>query len=361
MKQSLLWCIGLVISLPIVGCSQAQEPSSDSNNSTNDSQVVAEPLDISYEGMQSGDYELTLAGDLTSVEGYSGDMSPVEFEPHPDGNNTSGPREFMLMTDIQTGDVFDGTQARVYILLPDGIQAGTYEVLPRDRDNAGQVQIEIDSGESFGFEFDDEVSGTLTITEIGDTITAGFEITAVGEQMNDTFTVEASGRAYQIPFEFRPQIIANFSGLVTETYDFQAALVSDDVDRHSYQFKYDDFTKEYNLNLVLTNEDFTRLLEIDFWLVSDIQADTHSVVARNRTDSGIYIPEGETVGARIGIKDEANGLDFVTDSIIGTFTYGLNERDAVMGSFEITGTNSETGETVTISGSFDHLPNIFEQ
>jgi len=373
MKRLLLLVTILAFSLLLSACSDGGQPASQPDNPSNDnptvnepddsagqSQTAAEPSNVTNDGMQAGDYELTLTGALTSVHGYSGDMLPVEFEPHPDGNNSVGPREFMLLTDIQAGDVYEDTQARVYFILPDGIQAGTYEVLPRHRDNEGQVQVQIDSGESFGFEFDDEITGTLTITEIGDALSAAFDISAVGEQMDNMLTVEASGRAYQIPFDFRPQIVANFSGLVSDTYDFQAASVSDSADIHTYQFKFDDFTKEYNLNIVLANEDYSRILEVDFWLASDIQPGTHDVVVRNRTDSGIYIPEDAVVASRIGVDDEANGIDFVADSITGTLTYSLNERGNVTGSYDITGTTSETSETVSVNGTFDHLPNIFE-
>jgi len=372
--KNLMWLsmIG-VISLLVAACSTAGETPSDTDNQSNDNQTiteagdssgevqtVAEPDGISYDGMQTGDYELSITGALNSVDGYSGEMLPVEFEPHSDGNNTVGPREFIMLTDIQSGDVFEGTSARVYFKLPDGIQAGSYEVVPRDSDNEGQVQVQIDSGDSFGFEFDDEVSGTLTITEIGEFITASFDFNAVGEQMDNQLTVEVSGRVYQIPFEFRPQIVATFSELVSDTYDFQAARVSDSTDRHSYQFKFDDFTKQYNLNFILANEDYSRVLEVDFWLANDIQAGIHDVVIRNRTDSGIYIPEGAVVASSISVDNEANGIDFVADSITGTLTYSLNERGAVTGSFDITGTNSETSETVAVSGTFDHLPNIFD-
>ncbi len=373
--KKLLWLSMFgVISLLIAACSNTGDTPANTDNQSDDNQqvaqaddsggeiqTVAEPSDISYDGMGVGDYELSITGALNSVDSYSGEMPPVEFERHPDGNNTVGPREFILLTDIQAGDVYEDTQARVYFKLPDGIQAGSYAIVPRHSDNEGQVQVQVDSGETFGFEFDDEISGTLTITEIGEFLTASFDFSAVGEQADNSLTVDVSGRAYQIPFDFRPQITANFSGLISDTYDFQSAMVAEEIDRHSYQFKFDDFTEEYNLNLVLANNDFSRFLEVDFWFVNGIQAGTNDVIVRQRDGSGRNIPEGTVIASNISIDDEASGIDFVADSITGTLTYSLNERGTLTGSFDVTGTHSETGETVTISGTFDHLPNIFEE
>lgn len=322
----------------------------------------AAQLDANFDGLSAGDYELMLTGDLTSTGNYTGDAISNPIYAIVDGNNSQGTRRVNLVANIEPFEPFEGeNQAMVQFILPDGLTPGSYDIVPRDDENEGQVQAEVDSGTAMGFEFDDEVSGTLTVAEVGDVFSGVFELTAVGVRFADDarFTVNASGRAFQIPFRFRPQMTAEFSMLITASIDHQASLVDDTDETSQVNFTYDDFNDEYNITLFRSNADFTNTIELNFWLASDITPGTYNVIADTGLSGSAYVPEEASVTARVSIDDEANDIDYFTNEITGSFTFSEDANGRLQGTFDISGADTETGELINVSGMFDHLPNRF--
>jgi len=324
----------------------------------------ADPVEANFDGLGVGEYELTLTGDLTSTGNYTGDAVPNLVYATVDGNNTQGTRRVNLVANIDPFEPFESeTQAMVQFILPDSLAPGTYNIAPRDDENTGEVQAEVDSGTAMGFEFDDEISGTLTIVEVGDVFSAAFDLTAVGVRFADDarFTVNASGRVFQLPFRFRPQMTADYSMLITESIDFQASLVDDTDDTTRIDFTYDDFHDEYNITLLRTNVDFTNVIELNFWLASNITPGTHNLIADTGVQGGEYVPDEAVVTARVSIDDEANGIDYFTNEIIGSFTFSEDVNGRLEGTFSLTGADTDTGEMVRVSGTFEHLLNLFAE
>lgn len=361
----------MILALVLAACGSEEEsvevPAAENDDAAANNSAPAQeadPVDANLDGLGAGEYDLTLTGDLTSTGNYTGDAISNPVYATVDGNNTQGTRRVNLLANIEPFEPFEGEmQAMVEFILPDGLTAGSYNIVPRDSDNEGQVQAEVDSGTAMGFEFDDEVSGTLTVVEVGDIFSGAFELTAVGVRFADDarFTVNASGRAFQIPFRFRPQMTADYSMLITESIDFQASLVDGADDTTRVDFTYDDFHDEYNLTLLRANGDFTKVTELNFWLASDITPGTHNLIADTGLSGGEYVPEEAVVTARVSIDDEANGIDYFTNEITGSFTFNEDANGRLGGTFSITGTDTETGELVRVSGTFEHLPNLFAE
>jgi hypothetical protein len=179
-------------------------------------------------GLQPGQMEVSLSGQVVHVDSVSIEREPVEIFPRHysaarernDGtggrtevrtNNADGPYRIQFWFGLQRGDE-SPDMGRIYIQLPPDVQAGRTYVL-RDSLRASQ-------GEAYGglvgpghaWQLTRGLDGELHVVEVGDTISLAFEFRNNAEPGSDNY-FEASGRAYRVPIRPRAE------GLFTMTVD----------------------------------------------------------------------------------------------------------------------------------------------
>ena len=153
-----------------------------------------------------------------------------------------------------------------------------------------------------------------------------------------------------------PAVTFVYSGLVDQTYDVAYAEANDLT--YAYQFFIDDFTQAfYQWDAVFRNNDFTLMSRVIFYVSADIEPGTYDVAYAPSGNN--KVPEGFQVGARITYKNDADEIDFNADTINGTFTIDIDDRNLVNNTFQLVGTN-EDGDTINASGSFQNFENRFE-
>lgn len=175
-------------------------------------------------GLQPGQMEVSLTGQVVHVEGVTIEREPVEIFPRHyssarernDGtggrtevrtNNADGPYRIQFWFGLQRGDETPD-MGRIYIQLPPDVRAGRSYVL-RDSSRASQ-------GEAYGglvgpghaWQLTRGLDGVLHVAEVGDTISLSFEFRNNAEPGSDSY-FEASGRAYRVPI--RPRAEAQFT------------------------------------------------------------------------------------------------------------------------------------------------------
>ncbi len=282
-----------------------EEPGGEAAASEIDERAVA---DIA-EGLEPGDAEITITGDLQSTGEYTGGGWNVKYSPAARGStNREGPHRLQLMADLEG----EHDRARVSISFHPGIDLGEYELTyagPRDLEH-GQVSASITVGGGAGI-FSTNVDGTAEFAELGETVTARFAFD-ISNRDGDTVTVE--GRARGIPYEPRPEGSFVATGAADAEWEGGATFAETS-------------NGNYAVSLGSTRGDE----RVGFTLPPDIEPGTHALVRRGD-------------GLRVNVPGRP-------DEIEGTLEL-RRDGDYLHGKFELKGTGDAD---VEVKGAFEHV------
>lgn len=330
------------------------EDTSSGEDNASDNNAASANVSVDDLAPATGDFSIT--GAITSDGTYSGEEPAISYEPF-NSPNFAGQHELEILADVAPTDLSEETTIEILVRFPADIAPGTYQIHERDRDTPELVQASATFGVA-SFSFDDNVNGSLEIAEIGEQITAAFNFTVDAElfDSDEVLTIEVTGRVNQIPFSYRPETTLNLSGLVSQEFSRLTAF-EDDTQTYSTQYNFDDFSSEYRWDINYRHTDFEYMAEVIFFLASDIQPGTYDVAYAPPENQ--RVPEGLQVGARLSYEDTISGLEFRADTITGTITIEINENNYASNTYEIVGTDSESGETLTATGTFSYYESIF--
>lgn len=222
-----------VVAFLLAACGQSSEDGA-SASSVSVSDVAS--------GLQAGQLEVRLDGQVVIVDGVTIDRETVEIFPRSysssrqrdDGTggrnevpttNAEGPYRVQFWLGLQRGEESPG-MGRIYIQLPPDAEAGRRYVM-RDSRRASH-------GEAYGgvvgpgqaWQLNRNLDGTVELVEAGDALSLTFEFSNDAEPGTDNY-FEASGRVYRVPV--RPRAEAQFSMSVDgEQSDHVAGLMRQD-------------------------------------------------------------------------------------------------------------------------------------
>ena len=308
----------------------------------------------SFDDLAAGTHDLNISGAISSDGSYTGEEVTVSYEPF-NSANTTGQHELEIYADISPTELTDETFVIVYVRFPADIAPGTYDIQARDRNAPELVQGFVAFDNIAVADFDESVSGTLEIVEIGEQITAVFNFTAHWGR-DETLTVDVSGRVNQVPFNYRSETTLTLSGLVAREFTTLASF-EDETMTYTRQYFLDDFTNEFRWDSSFRDNDFAYMAEVIFYLPADIQPGTYEVAYAPPGNQ--QVPDGFQVGTRLTYENGSESIDFSADAISGTITITVDERNYANATFSITGTDSETGESLTANGTFQYFENQF--
>jgi len=245
--------------------------------------------------------------------------------------------------------------AEVDIRIPYGTAPGVYEVIAVDNDDtSGSVQAEV-GGSGFGQSFNDGSTGTVTLVEFGDFLTASFDFTSQNITSNDETETSVTGRVFQIPFDANPFSTLTISG-VTE-----ASVNSNSEGLLNVQYVFDNFADTVELDMTWTNDDFSISYDVRLSINKDIEPGEYEVT-QYVVDNGNnrLLDDGQLAAAFIDVEDEANGIDFRSTSLNGTLNIDIDEQGKIFGTYTLTGTD-DAGTEATAEATFDFLRNTGAQ
>jgi len=375
-KQTIcILSITLITVFTLTACGGSDDSESSANDDADTSQTVVDENNtnadtpetnqtdtdeaVSFDDMEAGTHEFSISGAFTSDGTYSGEEEvSVSYEPF-NSPNMGGQHELEIFADVSPSEFSEGTIIEAYIRFPADIEVGSYDINTRDS-NAPDIVQAFTSFDSFAStDFDENISGTLDIIEIGEQITASFNFTADGDVNTDTVpTIEVSGRVNQLLFSYRPDASFTLSGVVDREYTATMAF-EDDTQTYVTQYFIDEYSNEFRWDVVYREAQFQYMAQTIFYLTSDIAPGTYEIIYAPSGNQ--HIPEGSQVSARLSYAEEGAGIDFNADTITGTITIEIDERNYVSNTFEIVGVDSDTGETLTAIGTFQYYENQFGQ
>lgn len=341
------------------------------NNSNGNSDNTAPEIDLT--GVEPEGYTLSISGDVTDMDSFSDDSiaEPAQYEPL-GGNdgNSYGTHELLLYTDADPSGIADRLADRdadaeapatyeLQLEFPHDISPGTYD-LGEDTTVVAQVM----QGTSFSPAiFDDNVSGSATFAEVGDALSVAFNFDAQLEPASgDTYSVTVEGRANQIPFDHRRILTAEITEPVDKSFTTETEA---DMYAASNIGPDDFYTDNIRFQVVLAdaiagdqgNENY---LEIAFWANKGIEPGTYDV-APAIDGNGTRVPQGSSVAVNIfGFQHDPDRIDFdARENVSGTLTFEYDDRDRLTGSFELSGDDPESGQTLSVSGTFEYIAGNF--
>lgn len=326
----------------------------DANTDNSSHNTTQSTSNASFENLELGTNDLSISGAISSDGSYSDEEAIASYEPFR-SSNSAGQHELEIYTDLTPTDLTDETFVIVYVRFPADIEPGIYDIHTRDRNAPELVQGFVAFDNIAVADFDENVSGTLEIIEIGEQITASFNFSAHSGR-DETLSVDVTGRVNQVVFNYRPEIMLTLSGLVTQEFTTLRAF-EDDTLTSVTQYFLDDFSNEFRWDANFRDNDFTHMAEILFYFPSDIQPGTYDVAYA--ASGNQKVPEGSQVGARLSYQDDDASIDFNADTITGTVSIAVDERNYASATFTITGTDSDTGESLTLDGTYLYFENQF--
>lgn len=348
----------------VVACGEDSEPAgAESNDGSNkvaqngaDSGDASAPaaLDTSFDDLQPGTHDLTISGAISSDGAYTGEAVVISYEPFR-SPNFAGQHEIEIFADIAPTDFTEETVVQVYVRFPADIAPGTYSIQSPDRDTPDAVQAFVSFDNIAVADFDEAVTGTLEVVEVGGQLTAAFNFSAASAR-DEAQTVDVQGRVNQVLFSYRPEATLALSGLVDAQYSPQTSY-EDDQQTVITQYLLDDFSNEFNWMANYRQNEFLYSVEVSFFLAGNIAPGTYDVAYAPSGNQ--RVPEGLQVGARISYQNTDSGIDFSADTITGTLTIAVDDRNYASATFELVGTDSESGETLNVTGSFDYFESQF--
>lgn len=203
------------------GCDSNKESDSEEGSQSGGEAAAADEsaVDEIGEGLEPGGYEIEVTGDVEQLGEYEGNNdSPYTFRPGSEGTNDEGPYILRVRTHTER----DGDEIGAYALisLPAGTEPGTYELKANQKadDDEAYAMFRAEAQE---WVIAREVSGEVTVGEIGDEVTIAFDFEAAD---GDDKGVEVNGRVFKIPFEYSTSVRADAT-IDGEDDEFRSARV----------------------------------------------------------------------------------------------------------------------------------------
>jgi hypothetical protein len=338
--------------------------SNDDTNQTGSSGATVDVGDVA-----AGDYSLTISGDVSSIAGIDSveTSDPIEYDPLPrDSGNTYGRHRVIMFTDADItneqlisaisergGEVEAPVPFRAKIEFPHDIAPGTYDIM-----EDGMVEAEVQYGESsFSLAtFDDDLGGTLTVENAGESLTASFTINAT---LSSDYSIEASGVINDVPFSYDRQLTLNITEPKELTISTEPAS-ADTIPEYYLNRNIDEEVNPVEWNFIFgeacCTDGFENIVEVTLFVQEGTPPGTYDIN-----------PAGTSVSESNPVRIEDFEFDHEPDDISidaeaeasGTFTFEYTETGTMQGSFDITGTDADTGETLTVNGTFAHMDPVF--